>query len=77
MNLIISMQVLYLRYCLIFLAIYQGWPEKVLCVEGMQHLLTALWYDIVAQNNNLNCLLSVLFRWGGEGCWERRYCTCS
>lgn len=43
MNLIISMQVLYLRYCLIFLAIYQGWPEKVLCVEDMQHLLTALW----------------------------------
>lgn len=49
MNLIISMQVLYLRYwgffgfLFFFLAIYQGWPEKGLCVEDMQRLLTALW----------------------------------
>jgi len=37
MNLIISMQVLYLRHCLILVVIYQGWPGKGLCVEDMQH----------------------------------------
>lgn len=32
------MQLLYLIYSS-FPAIYQGWPEVVLCVEDMQHLL--------------------------------------
>lgn len=41
-----------------FPAIYQGWPEVVLCVEDMQHLLT-LHYgngDGGAVNGNLKFL---------------------
>lgn len=39
MNLIILNATFIFNILLSFPAIYQGWPEVVLCVEDMQHLL--------------------------------------
>lgn len=57
MNLIILNAILYLIYSS-FPAIYQGWPEMVLCVEDMQHLLILHYRnsDGGVVNGNLNFL---------------------
>lgn len=58
MNLIILNATFIFNMLVSFPAIYQGWPEVVLCVEDMQHLLT-LHYgngDGGAVNGNLKFL---------------------